>query len=147
MNEEIRKKIVYAALGLAIIFGAYNFWPTDKSNKQVDQFPAITNITIKPEMVAGLQASLIDIKKLEPLPWGNDPFHSTARKKQPIIKRAMEWVLTGIIYNGESSVAIINNKAVGIGDMIENARVIMIDRKQVTIINGDKEITLTVTKS
>jgi hypothetical protein len=147
MNEEIRKKILFSALGLAIIYGAYNFWPTKDSRQEADQFPAIAKIAERPEGIRIQRADLIDIEKLEPLPWGNDPFHGDDRKNRPVTKGSLGWVLTGIIYDEDAPVAIINNKPVGVGESIGNAKVITIERKQVIIKNGNKEITLTVTKS
>ena len=63
MSEDIRKKILFGVLLLAIIYGAYNFWPSGSSNDVVENLPTIARITAQAEINPGEQANLIDIKK------------------------------------------------------------------------------------
>ena len=145
MNEQKRKKIIYITLVLAIIYGAYNFWP---SNRQIDETEKPK--TIKPivgtNQVQPAGDNFINVDSLSVTPWGADPFRSkkavtTTRKTSNI-----NWILTGILYNKANPMAIINKKTVGIGDIIDRATVIAINRKDVTLEHNGKIYTLAVTK-
>jgi len=145
MNEQNRKKIVNVALVFAIIYGVYTFWPSNSPVGENEKFK-----TIKP--IAGtnqIQPSgdnFIDVDSLANIPWGADPFRSKTATPTMTKTSNINWVLTGIIFNEANPMAIINKKTVGIGDIIDRATVIAINRKDVTLEHKGKMHTLAVTK-
>ena len=152
MTEKTRKKIVFLALPLAIIWAVYNYQPNDKkkipqqtsTDSAMTMDPATSANTTTPEEVP---KKLIDIEKYENLPWGKDPFHAQVlRQKQTKTVSKNNWTLSGIIYNAANPVAIINKKTVKTGDIIDNAKVIEIARRKVVLDYGGNRITLTVTR-
>ena len=71
-----------------------------------------------------------------------DPFFPPSRIKTPTRPFREKLHLSGIVSNGERSLAIINDMLVGEGDMIEDKKIIKIKSKSVVIKEGDKEYTL-----
>ncbi len=147
MNENLRKKVVYGTLVLAIIYGAYNFWPESRADK-----PTASRLSAQPVATAvatAISTPLIDTAAMESAPWGADPFRvvapppsapKTARSTVPGLR------LSGILYNQTYPLAIIDGKSVGVGDQIKGATVISIDRRRVTLDHRGKQYTLTVSK-
>ena len=86
------------------------------------------------EKPAEIQALLKEVGR-------EDPFLQPSEKKISRPARA-KLVLSGIVSNGERSLAIINDMLVGEGDMIEDKKVIKIDDRGVVIKNGEKEYRL-----
>jgi hypothetical protein len=54
--------------------------------------------------------------------------------------------LTGIVYNDRTPLAIINNRPVKVGDAIDQAKVVDIGTRTVTVEYQGKRVTLTVSK-
>jgi hypothetical protein len=148
MNENRRKKVVYGALVLAIIYGAYNFWPESRTDE-----PTVSQASVQSGaagvVAAAISTPLIDTTAIESAPWGQDPFRvqkppAGAPKIAP--SSAPGWRLSGILFNQTYPLAIIDGKSVGVGDQIKGATVISIDRKRVTLDHRGKQYTLTVSK-
>jgi hypothetical protein len=56
------------------------------------------------------------------------------------------WSLTGIIDNGSTPLAFINGKMVKVGDLVDQARVVKIEKHKVTLSHNGTEIFLRVNK-
>ena len=146
MNEGTRKKVVYGASVLALAWAAYNFPSGRQKPSQTDNYDTSAQ-PIVASAVTNVPEKLIDVELYQSLEWGADPFRIPeklqTRRVQQVVKN---WKLSGIVYSPDNPMAIINATTVGIGDIIENAKVIKIDRKKVTINYKGSQITLTVTK-
>ena len=143
MNEKRRKKIVYLILVVAVIWGVYNF-PTKHDEKASVETPE----TIQPSNPASAAQStgkMINIEQKVRAAWGTDPFRVKRSVKAAPLS-APVWRLSGIVYNNQTPLAIINNRPVRAGDVVNNARVVSIKAKTVTLEHNGTLLTLTVTK-
>ncbi len=143
MSGKTRKTIIYLALPLAIIWGVFNF--SGKRSKKVDpEAPT----TLQPlSQISAVQSSgdMIHIKEKARASWGADPF----RARKPVKASSPSeptWNLSGIVYNSQTPLAIINNRPVRAGDVVNNATVVSIKAKTVTLERDGTRWTLTVTK-
>lgn len=148
MNEALRKKIIAGIMICVIIWAGFNLDNGPKTLPSID-IPK----TIQPLSPDSLRASHILSKQViedrEKASWGRDPFISkdlgVESKVQIPVKRNLVWNLSGIIY-GNDPIAIINKKPVKVGQRINNAEIVKIDKNRVTIKYNDKQILLTVSK-
>ncbi|HVP07491.1 MAG TPA: hypothetical protein VMS71_06580 [Candidatus Acidoferrum sp.] len=144
MTESTRKKIIYAALVGAVIFGAYNF---TIGKKKLTIPPTGSESTPSTVQAAVISASAAEIENRAARPWGRDPFGSGPA---PVVHRIVQsstvtpgaprptWVLSGVVYNEQHPLAFVNRKAVGVGDTIDQARVVKITKNKVTLeYNGN----------
>jgi len=144
MSEQTRKKIIFIALPLAILWAVYSYQPKHKD--VVDSSNTMTEEPLDGSPVMHkIPRKMINIEEYEKKPWGKDPFYIPA-KKQIIKAEPINWVLSGIIYSSDNPLAIINKKTVRTGDLIDQAKVVKIDRKKVVLDHEGSQITLTVTK-
>ena len=144
MNENIRKKIVFIALGLAIIWGYYNISDKKSDNEIVwqnnqEQVLSGSKTTTIPE-------KLIDVEACKKLAWGRNPFQEPGKLIPKTISHQTYWLLSGIVYSENNPMAIINNKSLFKGEIIDDARIVNISKKNVTLYYKGKKLTLTVTK-
>ncbi|MFZ5979768.1 MAG: hypothetical protein ACOYVF_03975 [Candidatus Zixiibacteriota bacterium] len=135
MNEKLRKKIIFACLALAIIWGFNNI---DFGREKLPEEPTRTS---GPEIQNQPQAESVSrqaFEERELQDWGQDPFRTkiTARRAKP----SGQWVVSGILYNKTSPLAYINAQPVKVGDTVDNARVVTIDKDFVTLeYEGNKQ--------
>ncbi len=141
MNESIRKKIIFVALGLAIIWGYYNI---DKNNDVAKQDPQ--EQVLSGSKTTTIPEKLIDVETHQELAWGRNPFQEPDKLTPKTISHQTYWLLSGIVYSENNPMAIINNKSLFIGDNIDEARVVDISRKNVILDYKGKKLTLTVAK-
>ena len=149
MTEQNRKKIVYIIFILAIIYGAVNLYPNkdDKQNKansgNTAQLENAQNIITQYALKNKLDTLSIQNKK-----WGIDPFHALNQKisQKTYFRNNTQLILSGIIYNDYNPVAIINKKSLRVGDKVENAKIIKINKKDVILEENGKNVTLTISK-
>jgi hypothetical protein len=128
MTEATRKKMVYLALIVAVIWGWYNLSGPVKP-------PRVTAPkTIEPISSAvstGSSKTSIDITSLQKLPWGEDPFRPAT------VRRSVEsepiWTVTGIVFNEVSPLAYVNKTPVQAGDTVDDATVVKIEKRSVTL--------------
>ena len=144
MNEKLRKKIIFVALGLAIIWGYYNI-NNKKSSIELAQQDT------QEEMLSGSKTTtipdkLIDVKAYQESPWGRNPFQEPGKLSPAATSHQIYWLLSGIVYSENNPMAIINNKSLFVGDYVDEARVVNINRKEVTLDYKVKKLTLTVAK-
>lgn len=145
MNSSLRTKLVYASLPIALIWAATNYSP-DKKTAGTSK-PARPVIQTVPKATGAVDARLIDIEKEFSKPWGADPFRTTAispQVKPPVQK--IQWFLSGIVYSKDNPLAFINKRSVRIGEVVDQARVVAIQRKSVIIDYKGQRLTLTVKK-
>lgn len=153
MNEKLRKKIVIAVFVGAVVWGGFNFFPTKKAVVAPAAQPQ-SSATADPEILANdmrkdvITNSSINVAKDSHKKWGRDPFINTTKPKEQIVNQTQNklWKLSGIIYNNQTPSAIINRRPVSVGDIIDDATVKEINKKNVKIELNGKEITLFVNK-
>jgi len=148
MSEGIRKKIMVVLMVGVMVWAYFNMTPSTSPPASVDR-PQ----TIQPITSAGTGATTgerLNVDQKSKAPWGRDPFRPVTVASVPKSSRRQvvhnDWQLSGILYNSQSAVAIINNKPVKIGDTINDARVVQIDKKEVVLEHKGKRIRLTVAK-
>lgn len=147
MTEKTRKRLVFATLPIAITWAVFNL-PSQKTEPVPDQpmAPAVIEKPATPRMP--LKAGLIDIEEKAAEPWGSDPFRTNYAVSTDPTRPAVpkEWTLKGIVYAEENPLAFINRQSVRVGDVVNNAEVVAINKNSVIIRHDDREITLTVNK-
>ncbi len=141
MSEATRKKMVFGLLIAAMIWGAYNI---DFGKKRPGSNVGASAGSAQTLTPAPRPAPNADIEKDEHRGWGEDPFRVVLPEKQRP-QKTVSWNLGGIIYNASAPLAIINNRTVGIGDVIGGATVVNIDKTKVTLDHNGSAVTLRVT--
>ncbi|MBN1213729.1 MAG: hypothetical protein JXA92_14240 [candidate division Zixibacteria bacterium] len=128
MNEKIRKKIIFAALFIAIIWGLFNYeWPTRPEEADVAPaaLPSVAGMTRQKSLTPEV------VEEKTNRNWGDDPFRIKNGKQ--ISKQGGNWVVSGILYNTATPLAYINRTPLQIGDTIDNARVVNIEPNYVVL--------------
>ncbi len=143
MSGQKRKKLVYFALVAVIIWGVYNF-PASRVEKNaigppetIQPLPAAQSVTSANDM--------INIAQQTQAPWGADPFHSS-KSVETDFHLEPRWHLSGIVYNDRTPLAIINSRPVKVGQQIDEAKVVDIGARIVTLEYQGRLFTLSVTK-
>ena len=148
MSEGLRKKIVFATLPLAILWAAFNF-STREPMAPIESSSAPSLETIAP-ITAPTQsdARFINIKEKQAEPWGEDPFRTFPGRlaAAPKAGSQLAWTLGGIIHGDRSSVAFVNEQMVRVGDRVDEATVVSINRKSVVLDIRGRRITLKLNK-
>lgn len=145
MKESTRKKAVYVVSALALTWALANM---DNSENITPEIPEAARPEIASKVLPSANKLVINVVEKQKLAWGTDPFR---HKKAPNVKptsRATKpvWKLGGILYNSTSPVAYINKKAIRVGDIVNNARVVAIDKKSVTLELEGNRFTIKVTR-
>lgn len=154
MSDSLRKKIIFATLPLAILWAAFNY-PSRKTSSQ----PALPEPIVSAQMpviaptaptpATSLPSINIEAKRREP--WGDDPFRPVNRNARPGAgghneSTSLAWALAGIIYSDSSPIAFVNSHMVGVGDKVDSATVVAIDRESITLEYQGRTITLKLHK-
>jgi len=148
MNEKLRKALVYSLFGASIIWGVCNIF--DNKKETATELPQ----TIQPDSSEALPLTgrtVINVEARRGDRWGSDPFQAWRRKRTGTAdtdenQQSAGWVLTGIMYIPDNPLAYINWKSVRVGDMVDGARVISIDRKAVTLEQNGSRFTISISK-
>lgn len=147
MNAKTRQKIIIATLPVAMLWGIYNlFW--DEKKPPPAQAEVTPQVVIKAEKSKFVIDSL-ELQRIEKAKWGADPFKSVIKRSpKPTDKPddGLKLILSGIVFNEKSPMAVINNKTVRPGDIIDGTRIVSINRKSVIVERSGKQFQLTVTK-
>lgn len=143
MMKRIRKAVIFLALPAAIIWAVMNSGGTPKPS--ADSIPkpvAAVNQSIAPVQAI---ANAIDYDKYDELDWGRDPFRSNIKS---VAKPATGpvWKLSGVVYNQTDPRAIINNRSLRKGDVVDGAQIVDIKKKSVILRYKGKNHTIEVTK-
>ncbi|MEW6412941.1 MAG: hypothetical protein AB1483_10800 [Candidatus Zixiibacteriota bacterium] len=147
MSESTRKKIIAALMVAALIWGYNNFKPESPQPVERQQSASVAQ-PAAPTAPAPAKPKLVNVEQKSKEPWGSDPFRVVKGAAAQTHSRvsALKWKLSGIFYNSDSPVAIINNKRVKAGDTVSEAKVISIDKETVKLQYNGNTMTLTVTK-
>jgi hypothetical protein len=157
MTESTRKKMVFGLLGAAIIFGATNIeWSTENPTAPLPQSqttPAAASQddpAVITDPGGGSDANpgqtnhaalWINIDSVLQTPWGADPFQFRRQNvpSQKKTSKAVRWKVSGIVYSSSNPMAVVNSRPVAVGDVIDNATVIKIEKNRVTLeCRGDR---------
>lgn len=144
MKEKTRKTIIFSLLPLAVLWAIFNMTDSKKQTKT----PISNEIrTGKPE-AAAIESAKIDTEKYISLPWGKDPFYRIRENGPlpPSPTKKPRWHLAGILFGEANPYAVVNNAIVTEGDMVDGARVVLIDKSTVTLEKDGFEIKLKVAK-
>ena len=142
MSESLRKKLLYGVLVLAIAWGAYNFDFGGKE-RMGDAVPQATAEISRPAVTDAREQ--IDVAEYLERSWGPDPFRTEAQTVRRAKESRPTWELSGIVYHPSRPLAVINKKTVTVGDTVDRATVVGIDRREVTIRFEGRNVTLRVT--
>ncbi len=146
MTEKTRKRIVYLALGAAVIYGLANL----DLKRQRPALPVPAEDYLESSGPTATRASSprlsVDLDSIEALPWGKDPFRLGPRKAPAAAPETVTFELSGIVYSPDAPMAIINSRPVRTGDVVNRAKVVGIDRTTVTLEYQGKTVKLTVSK-
>lgn len=150
MSESTRKKVIFGLLIVAVIWGYNNLKqePEKKSSgKRADVSTTTTPVASAP-VSTPVVPKLVNIEKKAQEPWGKDPFRVERGTKQATHQspQAQRWQLSGILFNSQAPVAIINKQQVMQGDVVDNAKVLQINKKSVMLEHNGTKMTITVTK-
>ncbi len=157
MTEARRKKLMYGILVVAVIWGGWNFSRPRTISLPVADQSIVAAVTAEPTSVRPVPVDL-DEKRTET--WGRDPFRSSSYRARSIPsspsstavvsdQRSLtksSWSLTGVIDNGTTPLAFINGKMVKVGDLVDQARVVKIEKHKVTLSHNGSQFSLQVNK-
>lgn len=141
MSERLRKRIVYAALVLAIAWGAYNL--SERDATMTTAAPDATVAPVARGTVTQASVPAEEISRLQSAGWGGDPFGVTQQVPRQV---GQSWILRGIVYSTQSPMAYVNGRRVGIGDTVDQATVVAISRSAVTLRFQGREFDIQVQK-
>ena len=157
MNEQLRKGIVFSTLPIALIWAYFNlFGKSQPTTPSAASDPALATVTPLTNPAAPAQtADTSIINRLKRQPWGSDPFRGHAAYHAPVSTRVsavattsntLSFVLSGIMYNDQNPVAYVNGQPVKIGQRINSAKVISIERRAVILDIDGRRLTLSLSK-
>jgi len=143
------QKRLFILLGLVLIYAVYDVI------SNFDTYASLFSdkkqpVTVQDEKVKSDSAKvLVEVERKEYLnKWGRNPFYKKVEKKRvaKVVKhkRKVNLNLYAISMKDNNSVALINDKMVKIGDMIEGFTLQQIAKKKVTLSDGSRTITLTL---
>ena len=149
MKKEQKQLIII----IVLFFFVALVWIRIIFKKAPEEFAPIPPGSVEKPIEAGFSIGRVDFFELEEklkknrpqLEWVRDPFQFPPKKY--IKKTDFEGLnLTGIIYDEESPVAVINDVIVKKGDVVEGVTVLEIRRESVVLEKEDKSYTLELLK-
>ena len=148
MSESVRKKLVFATLPLALIWAAFNYRSAPEPAASAPEVPVVEP---SPAATIGAVApkGLIDIEAVSAARWGADPFRSYRYRGEPGKTRpttALAWILSGVVHGDNEPMACINKQTVRVGDTVDKATVVAIEKKSVTLEYRGRRLTVAVGK-
>jgi len=143
MDPKVRKSLIFLLFIGASIYGLLNL--RDRTDDQNTQPSPAANTSQPAQAVR--PSNLIDIDKYSELPWGRDPFTRNHEAiAEPSQASGPVWTLGGILYDDQNPAAIINGRVVRIGQSIEGALLLKIDKDKVTLENNGTRFSLNLNK-
>ncbi|MDF1544350.1 MAG: hypothetical protein P1R58_04530 [bacterium] len=154
MTEKTRKRLVLSTLPAALLWAAFNIGDKKSAEPLPPPNPIAAIATPAPNPTgAPGQVKQIrvfgDLAEIESSPWGSDPF---CLKKQHRVNAprattiTTSYALSGILYNADDPVAIVNKRPVRVGQDIDGATVLNIEQNRVVLEHDGKRQTLRVSK-
>ena len=150
MNEKTRIKIITFILIIAVIWAGSNYI---SENKKIESSANTQTVAkISPENIKPVKKELPEkvIETSRKTDWGRNPFFSPHfaiadfSSDQP--NEDIVWVLSGIFFSTSTPTAIINKRPVKVGQTINNAKVVQINKEEVTLKIDNQELKLTISK-
>ncbi len=143
------QKILFIILGIVLVYAIFDFVSHKDTyinfysgNEQESTMPVQNTQTAAQKQADQLQASLFS-------QWGSDPFVRKvvvkSRKKYKRKRVRPHFKLKAISYRADGSVALINDRIVKKGDVIQGYKVVKIETKKVILWNGKHRIVLKLT--
>ncbi len=158
MNERLRKGLVFSTLPIALIWAYFNLFGKKPAVTPTSD-PALATVAPLSAPISSAPASdSATVARLKAQPWGNDPFRgrpahvSTATaatvSTQPTKTGGdnLSFVLSGIMFNTQNPIAYVNGRPVKVGQTINSAKVISIERKSVVLDLNGRRLTLSIGK-
>jgi hypothetical protein len=109
MSEGLRKKIIFAALPLALIWAVWNLSGRKTSTSDPTLVPAVQLDSMLTVVKSEPAANGLDYRK--DAPWGRDPFGqrptANAGQSPSSSGEKLAWVLAGIVYSNHQPMALI----------------------------------------
>ncbi len=155
MNERTRKIVIFSTLPIALIW-AYFTLSAKKAVVTQTTDPALT--TVAPLSVPAQPKQVADtalITRIKSQSWGSDPFrgrtvyHAAETKSAPVVARTdnqLSFVLSGIMFSPQNPVAYLNGRPVTVGQKVNSATVISIERRAVILELGGRRFTISLSK-
>lgn len=152
MSEVKRRKALYILLVAAIAFGVWNFSQPRKHYVPGAMVQPEQEAVVSPPVAATQPPVNVDaIKKAS---WGRDPFRWDSRTpSRPRVNHTMPerlstpgWSLSAILFSTSMPLAVVNGKTVRVGDIVDQARVVKIEQKKVTLQYNGANIEIQVRK-
>jgi hypothetical protein len=157
MTEARRKKLMYGILVVAVIWGGWNFSRPRTVSLPIADQSIVAAVMAESTSVRQVPVDL-DEKRTEP--WGRDPFRSSTYRAKVVAVSSSStvvvanqnnaprkgWSLTGVIDNGTTPLAFINGKMVKVGDLVDQAKVVKIEKHKVTLSHNGSQFSLQVNK-
>lgn len=147
MTESTRKRIVYVSSTVAVLWAGWTWFGEER--------PPVTHAPLPAEKVAVatpecLEKAFIDVNGYAGKAWGSDPFRTwpQAPQRGPVSKAAQEisWIVTGILHSPDNPMAFVNGRSARIGDTVDGAKIVAIDRKKVTLLFKGRRLQVAVKK-
>ncbi len=155
MNGRTRKIIIFSTLPIALIW-AYFTLSAKKTVVTPASDPALT--TVAPLSAPAQPAQIADtalISRIKSQSWGSDPFrgrtvyHASETKSAPVAVKSdnqLSFVLSGIMFSAQNPVAYLNGRAVTVGQKVNSATVVSIERRAVILELGGRRFTISLSK-
>lgn len=135
---------ITVTLVIVFIFALFN--SIRAVGKKTKAKPAAAAVTVKnipiSQQSAGKSAKIIPLvsgQYIEEAEWGRDPFSGRMYSSE---KKASALRLIGIIWDEKEPLAMINERILKVGDMIQGKQIIRINSDSIVVDDGSKEIEL-----
>lgn len=148
MNEKVRKSIVFGIFIIAVIWGYSNLSQDrgktasdpDLANTQAKNTPKVIPLenqaTPKNQII---NDSIFTLYANKPIT--KNPFYHNRKRVAGRVKKAKLYLM-GILFRHNNAQALINDKVLGVGDLISGYQVKNISRESVILEKAGKNITL-----
>lgn len=112
----------------------------DSSGKIIDEIGGYAG----PETFEKIMTAVL--KEVGASPLEHDKETSSGEVLETLQNKTSDFELTGIMYDPKRPSAVVNNTIVGIGDTVDDAKVLVIKRNRVTLLYRNREIVLRLNK-
>ncbi|KAA3633859.1 MAG: hypothetical protein DWP97_08285 [Calditrichaeota bacterium] len=150
MTDKTRQKVIAVSMVASLIWAGANYNSDKKNDIPVEKAKTIQPLDASKvnRLQKNLSKNIID--EYSNKSWGRSPFVSTYSVTKSgttaFTSESIGWNLSGIIFNKTSPVAVINKRPVMVGQTVDRAEVIAIEKNEVIIKIDDKQIKLNVSK-
>ena len=150
MTEKTRKTLVFSLLPLALIWAFFNMGGKENDAELPPSPPVITGLdSVVIQLPEQSAINFDELDYLRTAAWGEDPFRLKPTPNAVVVSSkptSRGLILSGILYSTDNPVAIINGSPIRIGQEINGAKVIEIEKDKVILERQGKKQSLTVSK-